>query len=180
MTNTGQEVIENNTFTQAQYLSTQPQETRTLTEAMKSLKKRRVPGRTTGCSSNQEPCIEEKQRVRQPAVRSTQRSKKRTNIYVHTHTSMHVGMYDCMRSESESELASQLSGILRKTNKQTSIRVCLCMHVCMRSESESESHSSPPQCKGVRDLCMCVCARVCAGTILLISLLCLFVCRCIS
>ncbi len=82
------------------------------------------------------------------------------------------------RSESESELDNQLSGILRKANKQTCILVCLCMYVCMRRESESASHSSPPQLKGVRVISACARARVCAGTISLISLLCLFVCRC--
>jgi hypothetical protein len=52
------------------------------------------------------------------------------------------------------------------------------MDVCMRSESESASHSSPPQLKGVRVICACARARLCSGTISLISLLCLFVCRC--
>jgi hypothetical protein len=33
------------------------------------------------------------------------------------------------------------------------------MYVCMRSENESSSHSSPPQLKRVRVICMC--ARVC-------------------
>ena len=104
--------------------------------------------------------------------------KKRTNMYIHRHTSMHVGMYDCMRSESESELCNQLSRILRQENKQTCILVCLCMYMCVRSESESASHSSPPQLNGVRVVSACVCARLCAGTISLISQLCLFVCRC--
>jgi hypothetical protein len=128
---------------------------------MKALKKRRVQGPTTGCWTNKDPCVEEKERVRQPAARYAHKKKeKKKNIYFHTHTSMHVGMYACMRSESESELANQLSGILRKTNKQTSIRVCLCMHVCRRSESESASHSSPPLFKGVRVISACVHARV--------------------
>jgi hypothetical protein len=53
------------------------------------------------------------------------------------------------------------------------------MHVsmsdCMRSESESASHSSPPLLKGVRVISARVRARVRAGNISLISLLCLFV-----
>jgi hypothetical protein len=114
---------------QAQYLSTQPQETPTLTQAMKARQKRRVAGPTTGSGSTKATCIDEKQRVRQPAPRW---------------------------SESESELDNQLSGILRKGNKQTCILVCLCTYVCMRSESESVSHSSPPQFKGVRVTSACV------------------------
>ncbi len=74
---------------------------------------------------------------------------------------MHVGLYDCMRSESESELGNQRSSMLRKSNKQTCILVCLCMYVCMRSERESASHSSPPQLKGVRVIFACVCAHAC-------------------
>ena len=88
---------------------------------------------------------------------------------------MHVGMYDCMRSESESELANQLSGILKQTDTNMHTCVSVYVNVCMRSESASASHSSPPQLKGVRVISACACARVCAGTISLISLLCLFV-----
>jgi hypothetical protein len=51
-------------------------------------------------------------------------------------------------------------------------RVSLSMYVCMRSESESASHSSPPQLKGVRVIYACARARVCSGTISLISLYC--------
>jgi hypothetical protein len=102
---------------------------------------------------------------------------ERTNLYIHRHTSMHVGMYDCVRSE-KSELGNQLSGILRKANKQTCITVCRCMYVCMRSDIESSSHSSPPQLKRVRVISACARACVCAGTVSLISLLCLFISRC--
>jgi hypothetical protein len=82
---------------------------------------------------------------------------------MHTHTSMHVGMYDCMRSESESELANQLSGILRKTNKQTSILVCL-WYACVCVYEERERISVTLVTTAVQgcasDLCMCVRARV--------------------
>ena len=128
---------------------------------MKARQKRPVAGPTTGCWTNEVPCIEEKQRVRQPAVRYPQKNKQKKNKYIHTHTSMHVGKYDCMRSESESELGNQLSGILRKANKQTCILVCLCMYVCMRSESESASHSSTPQLKRERVISARARARVC-------------------
>jgi hypothetical protein len=59
-----------NTFTQAHYLSTQPRETHTLTAMMKARQKRPLAGSTTGSRTNEAPCIDEKQRVRQPAVRS--------------------------------------------------------------------------------------------------------------
>jgi hypothetical protein len=94
-------------------------------------------------------CIEEKQRVRQPAVRYIHQNKQKQNKYIHTrrHASTQVDMYhyDYMRRVRKGH---QLSSILRKANKQTCMHVCLCIYT------------------------------VCAGTISLISLLCLFVCRC--
>jgi hypothetical protein len=43
-------------------------EKHTLTEAMKARQKCSVAGPTTGCWTKKAACIEEKQRVRQPAV----------------------------------------------------------------------------------------------------------------
>ena len=60
----------------------QPQETRTLTKVMKAPWKRRVEGPTTGCCSNKAACIEEKQRVRQPAARYTQKNKQKKNCMI--------------------------------------------------------------------------------------------------
>ena len=57
-----------NTVTQAHY-SVNSHEKHTLTEARKARQKRRVAGPKTGCWTNKDACIEEKQRVRQPAVR---------------------------------------------------------------------------------------------------------------
>jgi hypothetical protein len=59
-------MIENQHFhssTVSQYsaTTTQPQETRTHTEAMKARQKCQVAGPTTGCCPNQASCIEEKQ-----------------------------------------------------------------------------------------------------------------------
>jgi hypothetical protein len=71
------------------------------------------------------------------------------------------GMCACIRSESESMLASQLSGILRKSNKQTCILVCLCLYVCTSEERERISvtlvTTAAQGCAS--DLCMC--ARAC-------------------
>jgi hypothetical protein len=78
------------THTQAQYLSTQPRETRTLTQAVKARQKRRVAGPTTGCRPNESVCIEEKQRVRQPAVRYTQKNKQKINKHIHEHTQGYI------------------------------------------------------------------------------------------
>jgi hypothetical protein len=47
-------------------------EKHTVTQAMKARQKRQIPGRTTDCSANKAACIEEKQRVRQPAVMYTE------------------------------------------------------------------------------------------------------------
>jgi hypothetical protein len=47
-------------MSEAQYLSTQPRETRTLTKAMKARPKCPVAGPTTGCWTNQATCIEGK------------------------------------------------------------------------------------------------------------------------
>jgi hypothetical protein len=130
---------------QAQYLSTQPQETPTLTEARKARQKRRLAGSTTGFPSNKAPCIEEKQRVRPPSARPIQKNKqKRTNTYVHRHTSMHACMYDCIRARA--------------------------------NQRHTRHHHSSQGCVSV--LYMCTRVWACAGTISLISLLCLFVCRC--
>ncbi len=72
-------------MSEAQYLSAQPRETRTLTEAMKARPKCPVAGPTTGCWTYQAACIEEKQRVWQPAVRYTHINKQKKNKYIITH-----------------------------------------------------------------------------------------------
>jgi hypothetical protein len=56
-------------------LCKQPREKRTLTQAMKARQKRRLAGPTTGCCPNKASCIDEKQRVRPPAARTTQKKR---------------------------------------------------------------------------------------------------------
>jgi hypothetical protein len=93
---------------------------------MKVRQKRRLAGPTTGCCPNQDTCIEEKQRYRQPTVRYNEQNKRgEKNIHKHRHTSIRVGMYDCMRSEreSDSELGNELSGILRRRKMHTCVSV---------------------------------------------------------
>ncbi len=91
---------------------------------------------------------------------------------------MHVGMYDCMRSESESELGRQMSSVPRKAYKQTYIPVSVYVYVYEEQEWISVTLVTTAAQACVSDVCMCVCARVCAGTISLILPMCLFGCRC--
>ena len=130
---------------------------------MKAWQKRRLTGSTTGCCSNKDTCIQDKQRVRQPAVRYTQQNiTKKEQIYTHRHTSMHVGMYDCMRSESESELGSQLSGILRKANKHAWMLVCVCVCMCLCGVRANQRHTRHHRSSRVCEWSLHVCARACA------------------
>ncbi len=70
---------------------------------------------------------------------------------------MHVGLNDYMRSESEPELDNQLSGTLRKSNKQTSILVCLCIYVYEeRAHQRYTRHHRSSRMSGV----ICVSARM--------------------
>jgi hypothetical protein len=89
---------------------------------MKARQKRRLAGSTTGCCANKEPCIEEKQRVRQPAVRYTQKNKKKKNKYIHTQTHRHACWYACLYEERELK------------QKQTSI--CVSLYVFEYEERE--------------------------------------------
>jgi hypothetical protein len=75
---------------------------------------------------------------------------------------MHVGMHDW-----------QPDVTYTQKSKQTNMHTCVSVYLlCLRSKSESASHSSPPQLNGALVISACVCARACAGTISLISALC--------
>jgi hypothetical protein len=89
---------------------------------MKTRQKRPVAGPTTGCCANQASCIEEKQRVRQPAVRSPHEKKpKKEQIYTYTHTQVRM-----------------LVSAVRYTqkNKQTNIHTCVSVYACVYEERE--------------------------------------------
>ena len=73
--------------------SNQPRQKRILTKAMKAWRKCPVAGPTTGCRTTKAACIEEKQRVRQPAVRYTHQNNKKKNKYTHAHTHKYVCWY---------------------------------------------------------------------------------------
>ncbi len=75
-------------------LCKQPQETHTLTEAMKARQKRRVAGPTTGCCTNKDTCIEEKQRVRQKNCQVY--SERQTNLFIYPRIHAQVCMFVCM------------------------------------------------------------------------------------
>jgi hypothetical protein len=74
-------------FHSSAVLCQQPRETRTRTQAMKARQKCRLTGPTTGWRSNQVPCIEEKQRVRETNVRYTQKTKHTLTHFQHFHSS---------------------------------------------------------------------------------------------
>jgi hypothetical protein len=115
-------------------------QTRTLTAARKARQKRRLAGQTTGCWSNKATCIDEKQRVRQPAAKYIQKNKQKKNKYIHTQTQKYACWYVCLYEERER------------------ISVTLVTTAAQGCPSD-----------------LCTCTRVRAGTISLISLLCLFV-----
>jgi hypothetical protein len=119
-------------FHSSTVLCIHPRERRTLTEAMKARQKCRLAGPTTGCWTNQLSCIEEKQRVRQTAVRYTQKRKQththththtHTVTHTHTHTHFRARMYDCLRSESKSGERIRRAN-QRHTRHHRSSRVC--------------------------------------------------------
>ncbi len=128
---------------------------------MRARRKCQVARPTTGCWTKKATCIEEKKRVRRPAVRYSQKSKQKKNKYIHTQTH---------KSESESELRQRAVRYSQKKKQNKQEYLCLSMYVCM--------HSSPPKLQGVRVISARAHARMCAGTISLISLLCRLVCRC--
>ncbi len=142
---------------------------------MKARQKCRLAGPTTGCRTNQDPCIQEKQRVSQTAVVYTQKIKQTKNkyMYINIHRCMHVCMYDCMRSESESASQPQVKGVRVMS---ACARVCFLTavvhaHKSGQTKKQIRSYTSvktaaQPHLKGVRVRTKC--ASVCAATISLI------------
>ena len=121
-----------NTVTQAQYsvlLCKHPRETRTLTEAMKGQQKRRVAGPTTGCCSNLATCIVEKQRVRQPDVRHTQKNKQKKNKYKHTHTHKYACWFVCLYVERDRNRVRPPAVTYTQKSKQTNMHTCVSVYV---------------------------------------------------
>ncbi len=148
---------------------------------MKALKKHRVQGPTTGCWTNKDPCVEEKERVRQPAARYAHKKKEKKNKNIHTHTHKYACWYVCLYEERERIRVSQPAVRYTQKNKQTNIHTCVSEYVCVYAKRERLSvtlvTTAAQGCAS--DLCMCSRAcRACAVTISLISLLCLFVCQC--
>ncbi len=169
--NTCQFMIENQHFHSNTVRSTQPRETRTLTEALKARRKRRVAGPTTGCCWNEAACDEENQRVRQPDVRYAQQNKQKNKKKIPTQTYK----YTCwnLRLYEEREWIRVGQPAVRYFQKEKNMHLCVSVYVYVYTERErisvtDQSHSSPPQLKGVRVISSCVCAHVCAGTISLI------------
>ncbi len=165
---------------------------------MKARQKCWLAGPTTGCWPKKDNCIEEKQRVRDPAVRSTKKSKQANkNICIHIHTA-HI--FVCMivwRSESESASHSsppQLKGVRVIS---ACVRTCVLtagVHAHKSGQTKKKilsytlvKHKSDCfQRKKRNGISMhaCICTRVwvCAATTSLIHPLfvCLSVCACAS
>jgi hypothetical protein len=123
-------VIQHQNFHSSTHLSTQPQETHTHPSDESPAK---TPGgRADNWFSDNSILLyrEEKQRIRPPAVRCTQKNKHTRIKYINTQTH-------------------------RYSNKQTSIRVCLCMHVCMRRERISVTLVTTAAQGCASDLCIC-------------------------
>jgi hypothetical protein len=140
---------------------------------MKARKKRRVPGQTTGYWTKQAPFIEEKQRVRQSAVRYTDKNNPKQNKNIHTPTHKYACWCVWLHEERQRIRVRQVYSE-KQTNRHAFLCVCVC--ICVQGERISVTLVTTAAQACPSDLCMCVC--VCAGTISLISVLCLLVCRC--
>jgi hypothetical protein len=122
---------------------------------MKARQIRRLAGTTTGCCSNKAPCIEEKQRVSQPAVRYAQRNKTKMNKYMHEHTQVYIWYVSLSRNDSESELGNQLSGILRKESqyaRQPAVHTSTHIKVLTSSAASlGKRRAAPTLCPSTKD-----------------------------
>jgi hypothetical protein len=128
---------------------------------MKARQKRRLAGPTTGCHKNKDPCTEEKQRVRQPAVRYTQKNKQKKNKYIHTQTQTYACWYACLHEERGQIRVRQTDVRYTQKRKQTNKHTCVSVYVCVYEEKERISvtlvTTAAQRCAS--DLCMCVRAR---------------------
>jgi hypothetical protein len=134
----------------------------TVTQAMKARQKRRLAGPTTGCCTKKETCIDEKQRVRQPAVRYTQEKKKKEKKKnIHTHPHKHACWYVCLYEERERIRVSQPAVRYTQKSKQTNIHTSVSEYVCVYEERERLSvtlvTTAAQGCAS--DVCMCSRAR---------------------
>ncbi len=85
--------------------------------------------------SNKVSCIEEKHRVRQPAVRYTQKNKQKKNKYKHIQTQVtcwHVRVYE----ERERIRVRQPAVRYTQKSKQTNMHTCVYVHVCVYEERQ--------------------------------------------
>jgi hypothetical protein len=89
---------------------------------MKARQKCPLAGPTAGCLANKASCMEEKQRVTQPAVRNTQKSKQ-------TNKRTSVSVYVCVYEERE-----RISVTLVTTATQgCASDLCSCARACVRA-----------------------------------------------
>jgi hypothetical protein len=149
--------------TVTQYLCTQPRKTRTLTKAMNARQKWLVAGPTTGCWTNQATCIEEKQWVRQPAVRYTHKNKPKQNKYINTHEHKYACWYVWLYEERQRIRVQQQAVRYTQKSKQTIMHACVSVYAYTYEERERISVTLvTTAAQGfASDLCMCASACEC-------------------
>jgi hypothetical protein len=122
-----------------------PRETRTLTEA-KAQQKFGVAGPTTGCCTNSAACIEEKQRVRQPAVVYTQKCKQ---TYIYTHTQRYT--------QYVRRIVWGATDTYIHTHTQVCMLACLIFWGARANQRHTRQHHSSRLCQWSLHVCVCVC-----------------------
>ena len=135
----------------------------TLTEAMKDWQKCLVAGPTTGCQTNKDSCIEEKNRVRQPSVRYTQKNKQKKNKYINTHTHKYACWYVWLYEERQRSRVRQPAVRCTQKFKQTNMHTRVSVYVCVHEERQriivTLVTTAAQGCAS--DLWMCAHAHVC-------------------
>ncbi len=154
--------------------SNQPRQKSILTKATKARRKCPVAGPKTGCRTKQAPCIEEKQRVRQPPIRYTQQNKTKKNKYMHEQTHKYACWYAWLYEERQRIRVRPPAVRYTQKSKQTCMHSRVPVNVCVYEERERISvtliTTAAEACAS--DLWMCPHALVRAFTISHISLLC--------
>jgi hypothetical protein len=133
-----------------------------------------VAGPTTGCCSNKAPCVEEKQRVRQPAVMHTQTKQTKKSKYIQTHTHKYACWYVRLYDQRGRIRVRQPAVTYTQKSKQTNMHTCVSVYLYVSEERERISvtlvTTAAQGCAS--DLSMCVYARMCVLALFRSSLHC--------
>ncbi len=111
-------------------------------------------------------------RVRQPAVRYTEKNKQRKNKYIHTQTRKHACWYVWLYEERERIRVRQTAVRYTQKSEQTNQHTCVSVSVCVWGARANQRHTRHHRSSSVCEWSLHACARVWAGTISLISLFC--------